>query len=93
MRILLLVAVALVLLGLLPILSMLVASVVAFAAGCDLHEGDVNSCVVLGADLGEALYRMFVAGWFAYLTLPVGLVGVALFLVWGAVALVRLLRR
>lgn len=69
------------LLALAPLLSVLVASFVASAAGCRLDEGSVHPCLVLGADRGEALYTMFVLGWLMLLTLPAGAVAGAGWLV------------
>lgn len=60
----------------LPVLGVLLASGVATLGGCDLNEGSVNACVVLGMDMGGTLYVLFVMGWYALVTLPLGM-GVA----------------
>ena len=66
------------LLALAPLASVLVASFVAGANGCALDEGSIHPCLVGGADWGEALYTMAVAGWLMLLSLPLG--GAALLL-------------
>lgn len=67
-----------------PLLSVIASSTIAELAGCTLHEGNRNPCLVLGMDLGGQLYRMFVAGWYSFITLPIG--GLAL-LVWIGLAI------
>ncbi|HVW91728.1 MAG TPA: hypothetical protein VHB74_03890, partial [Devosia sp.] len=64
------------LLALAPLASVLVASFVAGANGCALDEGSIHPCLVGGADRGEALYTMAVAGWLMLLSLPLGVIGV-----------------
>jgi hypothetical protein len=64
-------------LALLPVASVLLSSVVADAAGCRLDEGGFHPCVILGADWGGVLGTMFVLGWLALVTLPLGAVALA----------------
>ena len=72
-----------------PILSVLIASTIAFLNGCTLNEGASHPCTVLWTDIGELLYTLFVMGWFALITLPIG-GGVALVaLIWLIVVVVR----
>lgn len=73
-----------------PLLSVLISSAIAQNAGCTIHEGAANSCIVLGADVGGTLYAMFVAGWLSFVTLPLGF---AALLVWLLAALFMWLRR
>ena len=73
-----------------PLLSVLAATGIATAAGCRLDEGSAHPCVVLGIDLADMLYGLFVLGWLMLATLPLG--GLAL-LVWLVVAVVLYLRR
>lgn len=73
-----------------PLLSVAIASVIAESGGCTLHEGSANVCIINGADMGPTLYRMFVAGWFSFVTLPIGLFAL---LAWAAAFLVLWLRR
>lgn len=57
-----------------PLLSVMLAAAVAGVAGCVLHEGSPQPCVVLGMDLGPLLYRMAVSFWlfiFSLLYVPV----------------------
>jgi hypothetical protein len=67
-----------------PIISVVIAGKIADSHGCELHEGFVNPCIVDGKDMGDTLYQMFVAGWFSLVTIPAGLVALA---VWVAVAI------
>ncbi len=71
-----------------PIISLLIAGTVANVLGCELHEGFTNPCVLAGADLGELLYFMSVAGWFALFTLPIGVGAAFIGLVIGLVRLI-----
>ncbi len=74
-----------VLVAIAPVVSVVIAGTLASSYGCTLNEGSVNPCVIMGADRGELLYAMGVAGWFGLLTLPIGAVGVLLsLLIWGA---------
>ncbi|HEX5716124.1 MAG TPA: hypothetical protein VF179_08195 [Thermoanaerobaculia bacterium] len=65
----------------LPMISVFTASAIAEASGCSLDEGSAHQCVVLGTDIGESLYTMFVLGWMFFLTVPTGLVALVLFTV------------
>lgn len=69
-----------------PVISVVVAMVLAEANGCTLHEGFTNPCVIWGADRGELLYTMFVAGWFGLVTLPAGAIALLVWLVAAGVA-------
>ncbi len=64
-----------------PVLSVLLASLIANSLGCRLDEGDVHPCKCLGVNIGEPLYVMGVAGWLALVTLPTGLIAMITFLV------------
>jgi len=65
-------AVAIVLFACAPILSALLAGMIADYHGCALDEGGVHPCLIGGADYGETLSVMFVLGWFGLVTLPLG---------------------
>jgi hypothetical protein len=78
------------LLGILPLLSLLIAVLFASAFGCPLDEGSIHPCVVLGLDFGDLLYTMAVGGWFVMFTIP--LAGLAL-VVWLVVLVVLLFTR
>ena len=72
-----------------PVLSVVVASVIANACGCKLDEGNVHPCVVLGLDLGELLYAMGVTAWLALATVPLGAIAL---IFWAIVAIVMYVR-
>ena len=74
-----------------PFVLTLGAGLVATVLGCDLDEGNVHPCVVLGIDLGYPLYASALLGLIAMIGLPFA--GAAL-LVWLVVAgVAALLRR
>ncbi|MEM9443032.1 MAG: hypothetical protein AAGA73_21525, partial [Pseudomonadota bacterium] len=56
--------------GLAPVLSALAAGAIANWAGCTLHEGFKNPCLIGGSDYGDHLYNMAVIGWLSLVTLP-----------------------
>jgi hypothetical protein len=62
-----------------PIVSNGIAHWVASACGCGLSEARVYPCIVHGVDVGEWLTYMLVSGWFAFLTLPIGLISMLVF--------------
>lgn len=62
-----------------PILVTALASLVANAAGCELNEGQVHACIIVGRDYGDLLYRMGLFGWVMLFTIPVGEVALAIF--------------
>jgi hypothetical protein len=74
----------------LPVVSLLLAVLFASAFGCQLDEGSVHPCVVVGLDFGGLLYPMAVGGWFVMFTVP--LAGLAL-IVWLIVLVVLLFIR
>jgi hypothetical protein len=55
-----------------PVFSVLLGGFLAEANGCVLNEGSINPCMIGGADWGGTLYMLFVMGWFALATLPLG---------------------
>lgn len=55
-----------------PLISVLIASGIANAAGCQLDEGGAHPCLIGGTDWGDALLTMFVLGWLMLATLPLG---------------------
>ena len=61
-----------------PILSFAIAGGVARFCGCQVDESGVHPCIILGTDVGGLLYDMCVAGWFALLTVPFGLLVILL---------------
>jgi hypothetical protein len=64
-----------------PFLSAGLATLIAQLAGCRLHEGGAEVCLIAGIDAGPTLYAMFAAFWlfiFSWLYLPVALLLFAL---------------
>lgn len=60
-----------------PVVSMLLAVSIADANGCKLNEADAHPCLVAGVDIGGLLYDMFVLAWLGLLTVPLGVLGLA----------------
>ena len=77
---------ALVLFAFGPVLSVMAAIGLANMGGCVINEASVHTCMVLGMDLGGLLAFMFIFGWFALVTLPLGL---GLVVVWLAVIIIH----
>ena len=71
---------------LLPLISMLIASAIAEANGCQLDEGSMHACMIGGSDWGETLYVMAVAAWLMFFTFPAG--GAA-FCVWLVILIIH----
>ncbi|MFC4639895.1 hypothetical protein [Deinococcus hohokamensis] len=69
-----------------PVLLLALGVSIAHWRGCRLDEGSVHPCLVLGVDLGGALYTMGMMGWIMLITVPTGLLVGALV---GGAALVR----
>lgn len=74
----------------LPLLSLLFAGTMASLAGCELHEGFVNPCLILGADWGGLLYGMGVMGWLFLATGPVMIFILGL---WALVEIIAFVKR
>ena len=64
-----------------PVISVIFTMIVANANGCVVHEGDATPCVVMGTDIGEALYVTGMMGWFALATIPMGVIAFVLWTV------------
>ncbi|WP_284343587.1 hypothetical protein [Devosia nitrariae] len=63
-----------------PVASVAIAGWLAEANGCDLDEGSIHVCMIGDGDWGPTLYTMFVMGWFMLATLPMGAMGLAIWL-------------
>jgi hypothetical protein len=66
-----------------PVLVTIVAFSMAHVLGCPLDEATEHPCIILGLDLGSALYVVAVFGWFSIVTVPLGaiaLVGLTIYL-------------
>jgi hypothetical protein len=83
---------AAVVIGLIPIFTVLAATLIAGIAGCDVNEGSANTCMVLGADIGSTLYTMFVMGWLGLISLPIAALGALGLLILGLISLIQKLR-
>ena len=68
-----------------PLISAFIGGGIADALGCTVTEGVSSPCLFRGSDISETLSVMFVLGWFAFETLPLGAVLLA---IWLAVACV-----
>ena len=73
--------VVIVVLAALPLISTFIAGAIANVLGCTVNEGGASTCMFMGKDIGETLAEMFVLGWLAFVTLPYGLVALAIWLV------------
>jgi hypothetical protein len=78
-----------VLFAVLPIMSVIASSGIASLADCQLNEARTHPCVILGIDLGGLLTFMFVAGWLALATVPIGAIAA---LIWAVVAIIVFIR-
>ncbi len=63
-----------------PVILAAIAGAIASANGCELNETVINSCIVDGREMGDALYSMGVMGWFMLVTIPTGLLALLVFL-------------
>ena len=89
-----LVIIFILLIGALPMISVLVAGTNADRNNCELHEGFVNPCIIDGEDWGETLYAMGMMGWFGLVTIPGALlIAAAYLLIVISVAIIRYVRR
>jgi ABC-type sugar transport system permease subunit len=64
-----------------PIGSVVACSVIANRYGCHVDEGSIHPCVVGGKDYGPLLYQLGVLGWLMLVTLPVGAIAFAAWLI------------
>lgn len=62
--------------GVLPIISLLLASLGATLFGCSTNESGTSQCPTVFGDMGEVLTLMGLFGWYVFYTIPVGLFGV-----------------
>jgi hypothetical protein len=61
--------------------------------GCQLDEGNLHPCQVLGVDIGAGLYLFGMFFWLGFFTLPIAAVGMPIWLGFAVVLLVKHLRR
>lgn len=65
----------------LPLLSVLVAGVIANMYGCNIDESGLSTCPTPIGDIGDLLSIMGIAGWLVFFTVPTGLLGLAVALI------------
>ena len=67
-----------------PLVPVMIAAIIAASRGCQLDEGSVHTCIVIGKDIGKLLYGMSMMGWFGIGTFPTGMIALAIFslIVW-----------
>lgn len=92
-RLMILSLVLIVLFGVAPFLSALIASGLAHGFVCGLDEGAAHVCVVAGIDIGGALHGMFVLLLYAILTVPLAVVALLIWLVVAVILYVMQHRR
>ncbi|MFV2052153.1 hypothetical protein [Aliiroseovarius sp. YM-037] len=70
-------AALLIAIGALPFLSVGIASVILWANGCMGPDGLVP-CALYDDDSSGVLANMLLAGWYAIISIPIGLIGIVL---------------
>ena len=65
----------------LPIISVLCTYTLSSALGCGVNEGGATPCPFMGVDLGETLLTTMMFGWLGLISVPLGGVAVAVWLV------------
>lgn len=56
-----------------PMITSLTGGYIAKENDCVLHEGFANPCFIVGHDPSDQLYKMAVAGWLTFFTVPMGI--------------------
>jgi hypothetical protein len=64
-----------------PIGSVVLCGLIANSFDCRVDEGSVHPCIINGKDYGHLLYTLGVMGWMMLLTLPLGALAFAVWLV------------
>ncbi|HEY4283284.1 MAG TPA: hypothetical protein VGM62_09475 [Chthoniobacterales bacterium] len=64
-----------------PVGSVIACGVIANAYGCHVDEGSVHPCLINGKDYGHMLHTLGVMGWLMLVTLPLGGLAFALWLI------------
>jgi hypothetical protein len=64
-----------------PIGSVITCGWIANTHGCKVDEGSVYPCIINGKDYGQLLYTLGVLGWLMLVTLPVGALAFAIWLI------------
>lgn len=74
------------LIALLPAFSMLASSIIGWVYGCDVDLTSAKTCMINGVDWGRDLLTMGMMGYYLFVTMPVIVGGVA---IWIIVELIR----
>jgi hypothetical protein len=80
-----LILLCIVLIGIAPLLSGLVAGSIANAAGCQLDESGVHPCIINGEDYGETLLTMAMMTWLGIASIPLA---IGLFVIYIAIVII-----
>ncbi|KMS51810.1 hypothetical protein V474_01875 [Novosphingobium barchaimii LL02] len=80
-RILVTAASVLTVIGFGPILAALASAATTAALGCRVNEASAQQCIVLGTDISNLLYTGFMMGWLFFLTIPLALVALVLWVI------------
>jgi len=75
------IAAIIVLFAVFPVILALAAGLIAWSHDCMLTEAGPQTCMVAGMDLGELLSAIFIMHWFGLMTLPLGAIGLAAWVV------------
>lgn len=73
-------AALLIAIGALPFLSVGIASAILWANGCMGPDGPVP-CALYDDETGGVLANMLLAGWYAIISIPIGLIGIVVLFV------------
>ncbi|MDM8566941.1 hypothetical protein QUF74_14990 [Candidatus Halobeggiatoa sp. HSG11] len=74
--------VASVIFGILPIIPVLIALLVATTNGCALSSENSNPCFILGIDFENLLNLMSMMMFLLFVTIPIGLIGAIISVIW-----------
>lgn len=75
--------------GILPLLSVLISGFIAHLGGCNIHEGFATVCNIGPFEVGQLLTNMVVAGWLMFVSLPLGMLGLKIGLIWLIIQIAR----
>ena len=62
-----------------PLVCVLIAAAISVIFGCTVTESSSQPCIVFGVDMGRMLHVLAVMGWLGIITLPSGLIALALY--------------
>ncbi len=76
-----------------PVLGVIWSSWFANKHGCTLNEANYHPCMVNGTDWGGTLGFAFISGWYALITIPIGLGALLLIAIMLILGVIRKRRR